>query len=93
MRYLFGWARILEKEGKDVDVELRRYRIVEISVWLGKSSKEGKEVGVELRRYRMVEIEEKEVGVELRRYRMVEISVLLGRARMMVVREKMTVSV
>ena len=35
---------------------MRRYRIVEISVWLGKSSKEGKEVGVELRRYRMVEI-------------------------------------
>ena len=76
MRYLFGWARIFEKEGKDVDEELRRYRIVEISVWLGKSSKEGKEVGLELRRYRIVEI-----------------SVLLGMARMMVVREKMTVSV
>ena len=41
----------------------------------------------------MVEIEGKEVGAELRRYKMVEISVLLGRARMMVVQEKMTVSV
>ena len=36
MRYLFGWTRVQEK--------VRRYRIVEISVWLDKSPKEGKEV-------------------------------------------------